>query len=81
MADKSIHISMTEVTVISGKTTKLNLIINDQKVSITIPVELKAYFDDQFSRPNPSALQKKKYATVMNLMKAAYIQGQRDARK
>ena len=72
---------MTEVTVISGKTTKLNLIINDQKVSITIPVELKAYFDDQFSRPNPSALQKKKYATVMNLMKAAYIQGQRDARK
>jgi hypothetical protein len=71
-------ISITEVTVVSGKTSKINLLLNDQKVSITVPVELKVHFDEQFSRPNPTPLQKKKYATIMNLLKAAYLQGSKD---
>lgn len=76
----NVRISITEVAYVSGKTTELFIYIDDVKVSITIPVELKAYFDAQFSRPNPTALQKKKYATVVNLMKAAYLQGKADAR-
>ena len=79
--EKNVRVSITEVTYISGKVTHLYLYIDDKKVGITIPVELKAYFDDQFSRPSPSALQKKKYTTVMNLMKAAYLQGKADATK
>jgi hypothetical protein len=76
---KQVSVSITEVTHISGKTTKIVITIDDKKVTITVPVEIKAFFDSQFSRPNPSALQKKKYTTVMNLMKAAYLQGKADA--
>ncbi|MBE0544376.1 MAG: hypothetical protein IH623_23795 [Verrucomicrobia bacterium] len=78
---KQVSVSITEVTHISGKTTKIVIVIDEKKVTITVPVEIKAFFDSQFSRPNPSALQKKKYATVMNLMKAAYLQGRADAKE
>jgi len=75
----STTISITEVTVVSGKTAKINFDLNGQKVSITVPAEVKAHFDEQFSRPNPTPLQKKKYVTVMNLLRAAYMQGKKDA--
>ena len=77
---KSVSVSITEVTHISGKTTKIIITIDDKKVSITVPVEIKAFFDTQFSRPNPTGIQKQKYATIMNLMKAAYLQGKTDAK-
>jgi hypothetical protein len=46
-------ISITEVTLISGKTAKINFNYNDQKISIFVHVELKAYFQEQFCRPSP----------------------------
>jgi hypothetical protein len=70
--------TVTEVTVTTGQTSTIDLIIDDKRVRITVPVEIKAHFDQQFSRPNPTALQKKKYATVMNLMRAASLQGRKD---
>lgn len=74
----SVTYSVTEVTVSTGKSSKIDLVVDDKRVTITVPAELKAYFDDQFSRPNPTALQRKKYATIMNLMRAAYLQGRKD---
>ena len=71
-------VSVTEVTVTTGRSSKINLIVDGKQVSIAIPAEVKAYFDGQFSRPHPTELQKKKYATIMNLMRAAYLQGRKD---
>ncbi len=78
MAPKTLKLSITEVTIVSGKTSRIYLDIDGRKVGITVPAELKAYFDAQFSRPNPTPQQKKKYATLMNLMRAAYLQGKAD---
>ncbi len=72
--------SISEVTVTSGAQSALTLHIDGQLVKITVPTELKAYFDAQFSRPNPTKLQSQKYTTLMNLMKAAYLQGKNDAK-
>lgn len=70
--------SVAEVTVTTGRTSSIAIIIDNQRVTIPVPAELKAYFDQQFSRPNPSKLQAQKYATIMNLMRAAYLQGKKD---
>ena len=74
-------ISITEVTVVSGKTARIQFDLDGSRVSIVVPIEVKAHFDEQFSRTNPTTLQKKKYATVMNLMRAAYKQGKKDGSK
>jgi|GEM_PF-1725315 len=73
--------SVTEVTVTSGAQATLALQIDDRMVKIPVASEIKAYFDAQSSRPNPTKLQKQKYVTVMNLMRAAYLQGKKDAAK
>ncbi len=75
------HISITEITVTTGETSKIKFDFNGKVVYISIPSELKAYFDSQFSRPNPSAIQKRKYSTLMNLMRYSYAQGIADGLK
>jgi len=76
---KTTHYSIAEITVTSGKTDQISFILDDRKIKITIPCEVKAYFDAQFSRQNPTPAQRKKYSTLMNLMRAAYLQGKKDA--
>jgi hypothetical protein len=70
-----VHISITEVTVTKGKTDTISLGIDGETVRIKVAAEVKAYFDAQFVRANPTALQKKKFATIMNLLRAAYKAG------
>jgi predicted metal-dependent hydrolase len=71
--------SVSEVTVSTGKTSQIKFMVDDRKVTVQVPPELKAHFDQQFSRENPTPLQKRKYATLMNLLRAAYLAGRRDA--
>ena len=78
MASKTIKLSITKVMVMTGRTSKIQLNIDGKRVGVTVPSEVKAYFNQQFSRSNPTVLQKKKYATIMNLMRAAYLQGCHD---
>ena len=68
-------ITIEEVTVRSGKTASIDIFIDDKKVKINVPAEVKAHFSDQFVRANPTALQKKKYVTLMSLLRAAYKAG------
>jgi hypothetical protein len=56
---------------------EIELFIDDEKVKISVPKEVKAHFDDQFVRENPTSLQKKKYAVLMSLLRAAYKAGQK----
>ncbi|HEX2837320.1 MAG TPA: hypothetical protein VHN77_04235 [Phycisphaerales bacterium] len=76
MSSKSVTVSITEVTVISGKSSTIRVMVDGKQVSIPVPAETMAYFNAQFSRPKPTSEQKKKYATIMNLLAAAYKAGQ-----
>lgn len=75
---KQFSINAYSVTVTSGKTKNLNIDIDGKKVSIPVDEEIFAYFMAQFYRENPSPLQRKRFATVMNLIRAAYIKGRSD---
>jgi hypothetical protein len=78
MTAKTLKLSITKVTVTTVETSKLHIDIDGVRIGIDISAEVKAYFDQQFSRPNPTPQQKRKYATIMNLMRAAYLQGKMD---
>ncbi len=57
----------------------VELRMNGRVVRTWVKPEVKAYFNEQFVRGNPSVFQKKRYVTIMNLMRAAYEVGRQDA--
>lgn len=57
----------------------VDFLVGDRKVKILVPDDIKAYFNSQFVRDNPTAGFKKRYATLKNLMRLAYSQGMTDA--
>jgi hypothetical protein len=78
MPPKRVTYSVTEVTITSGRRATIRFSLDGKEVSIPVSAEIKAYFDEQFSRPNPTHHQKKRYSTVMNLLRAAYLAGKSD---
>ena len=57
----------------------IELKIGREVTQIWVTPEVKAYFNQQFVRGNPTELQKKRYVTMMNLMRAAYEAGGKDS--
>jgi hypothetical protein len=49
-------VSITEVTVVSGKTARIQFDLDGSKVSMVVPIEVSAHVDEQFSRKNPTIL-------------------------
>jgi len=80
MADQVI-ISITEVTTLVGKTKGFVLKVDDQTVTIPVDAAIFTNYQNQFYREKPSPEQKKKFATLMGLMRAAYKQGVKDGNK
>ena len=78
---KNIKATITEVTISTGKMRPITVTIDGQQVRIPVDSEIRAYFNEQFTRQNPSKLQRKRYVTLMNLISAAYKQGKADAKK
>lgn len=72
-------VSIAKITVTSGATPTLEIKVDGRLVRIPVSSALKTNFQNQFSRPAPTSLQKKKYQTVMALMVAAYKAGMEDA--
>ena len=82
MPQADVTFTITEVTLSTGKrTARIRLNIDDQSVEIPVTPEIKTHFFEQFWRKNPTPLQKRRFATVMNLVRAAYRKGLRDASK
>lgn len=79
MAKNDVRISITEVTIHSGKTKTFKLDIDSVNVAIPIDESLFVNYQNQFYRPNPTAQQRQRLATLLNLMRAAYKQGKRDS--
>ena len=80
MADQ-ISMSITEVTVLLGKTKGFKLKVDDSIVTIPVDEAIFTNYQNQFYRENPTTQQKQKFATLMNLMRAAYNKGRADANK
>ena len=79
MAKNDVRISITEVTIHSGKTKTFKLDIDGVNVAIPVHEALFVNYQNQFYRPNPTAQQRVRCATLLNLMRAAYEQGKRDS--
>jgi hypothetical protein len=78
VAKQELKISITEMTIVSGKTQQIRIWVNGQPVNITVSAEVKAYFNEQFVRANPSAIQKRRFITLSNVAAAAYLKGYKD---
>ncbi|WP_127900241.1 hypothetical protein [Solirhodobacter olei] len=74
-----IKISITEVVFDSGPMATIRFRLDDRQVEVPVSPEIKAYFDAQFVRPNPTAQQRRRMGTLLNLMRAAYQKGWKDA--
>jgi hypothetical protein len=72
-----IKYTIAEVTVTTGKMASITVGIDGQNVKIPVPSEVRAYFNEQFVRPNPTPAQRKRYGTLMNLLRAAYKTGKK----
>lgn len=73
-------IQVTEMSVVSGRMDAIYVDIDGRKIRIPVPAEVKAYFNEQFVRPRLSPTQKRRFITVMNLLRAAYNKGRADAK-
>ena len=66
-------IQITSIYIGDSKSKDFKLVLDGIEIKIPVDSDLFAHFQNQFSRPNPSPAQKKKYATLVGLMRAAYL--------
>lgn len=72
-------VSITEVTFSKGPERKIRVEIDGETVQIPVSTEIYAYWQEQFVRPNPTAQQRKRFSTLMNIVRAAFKEGQKHA--
>lgn len=81
MAKEQVHMSVTEVTILTGKTKAFRLNVDGHDVTIPVDEALFAHYRNQFTREAPTAQQKLRFTTLLNLMRAAYKKGIADGKK
>ncbi len=74
---KDFTVSITEVTFSKGPKRNIRVEIDGQKVNIPVNADVYAYWHEQFVRPNPTPQQRKRFSTLMNVVRAAYKEGQK----
>jgi len=75
MADKKITLSVAEVSITGGRKKTIRINVDGRDVGIPVDDSIYAYWKEQFFRNNPTPQQKKRFATMMNVVRAAYIKG------
>lgn len=75
---QKISVRVFEASIESGKTKDIRVNIDGNDVRIPVDETVYAYFNEQFLRSNPTALQRKKFATILNVLRAAYLKGRKD---
>ncbi len=79
MSKEQIKVRIAEVTVTAAGRKK-NIKVNIDGTDVLIPIDetVFAYFHEQFLRDNPTPLQRKRFATIMNVIREAYLKGVAD---
>lgn len=78
-ASGNFTVSITEVTISGGPHRNIRVTIDGQVVLIPVSAEVYAYWQEQFVRQNPTPAQRKRFATMMSVVRAAYVTGQNAA--
>jgi len=81
MYSKEVTFSVAEVTLTKGKKKSIRINVDGQNVNIPVDEQIYAYFNEQFLRPNPTNIQRKRFVTIMNVLRSAYLKGVDDGRK
>ena len=71
------RVSITEVSFSEGRQRSIRVEIDGAIVNIPVSAEVYAYWHDQFVRPNPTPQQRKRFTTLINVLRAAYKEGQK----
>ena len=80
MAQNQVKITVTEITVTTGKQKEIMVYVDGKKVFIPVDESVYAYFKDQFLRKNPTTMQKHRFITIMSVIRAAYLKGISDGK-
>lgn len=81
MAEKGeTTVTIMEVSVGKQGTGHITLNLDEKRIKIPVSKEVETYFKEQFVRPNPTPHQRKRFTTVMNLLRAAYQKGRADGK-
>lgn len=78
MAKNEVRISIAEYTFSSGKKKNIHLNVDGKTIQIPVEADVYAYCQEQFVRKNPTGQQSKKFGTLMNIVRAAYLKGLAD---
>lgn len=78
MSKDEVTVSITEITLTTGRKKNIRVTVDDKVVNIPVDEAVYAYFHEQFFRSNPTSLQSKRFATLMNMLRAAYKKGLSD---
>jgi hypothetical protein len=74
-----ITVSITEITVTGGKKKNIRLNVDGQNVNVPVDEAVYAHWQEQFVRASPTPAQRKRFSTFMNVVRAAYQKGLKDA--
>jgi hypothetical protein len=69
---------VTQIVVTKGKMKNLVVTVDGKRVEIPVSAELMAFFVEQFKRNTTD--QQKRYVTLMNLVRLAYLKGLSDGK-
>lgn len=78
---KSCRFTVAEVSFNDGPKKNIKINVDGRNVNIPVDDSVFAYFREQFWRENPTAKQKQRFATVVNVLRAAYQKGYADSKK
>ena len=73
--------TVSEVSLSTGRQKSIRVTIDDADVRIPVDEAVYAYWQEQFVRKNPTPQQRKRFATFMNVVRAAYKKGVADGAK
>lgn len=80
MSKEQVKVSVTEVTITSEKKKNIRIPVDGTDILIPVDETVYAYFHEQFLRENPTPLQRKRYATITNILREAYLKGVKDGK-
>ena len=80
MRRQDCRISVAEFSFSTGPKKSIKINIDGKDVGVPIDQSVYAYFSEQFLRENPTPRQRQRFATIMNVARAAYQKGYVDGK-